>query len=117
MEPWQIAVEAARSKKAEDIVVLDIGKVSSFTDSFVVCTGTNVRQTQAIANAVQEKLREEGWRPMGVEGEQRGEWILVDYGDMLVHVFTPEKRAFYDLERLWSKAPRIPVPEEASVEG
>ena len=117
MEPWQTAVEAARSKKAEDIVVLDIGKVSSFTEFFVICTGTNVRQTQAIADAIQEKLRAEGWRPMGIEGEQRGEWILVDYGDMLVHVFTPERRAYYDLERLWSKAPRVSVPEEAPVEG
>ncbi|MCB1022108.1 MAG: ribosome silencing factor [Bryobacterales bacterium] len=117
MEPWQIAVEAARSKKAEDIVVLDIGKVSSFTEFFVICTGTNTRQTQAIADAVQEQMRAAGWRPMGVEGEQRGEWVLVDYGDLLIHVFTPDKRAFYDLERLWSKAPRVPIPEEAPVEG
>ncbi len=117
MEPWQIAVDAARAKKAEDIVVLDIGKVSSFTEFFVICTGSNIRQTQSIADAIQEKMREQGWRPMGIEGEQRGEWILVDYGDMLVHVLTPQKRAFYDLERLWSKAPRIAVPEEAAVEG
>lgn len=117
MEPWQIAVDAARAKKAEDIVVLDIGKVSSFTEFFVICTGSNIRQTQSIADAIQEKMREEGWRPMGIEGEQRGEWILLDYGDMLVHVLTPQKRAFYDLERLWGKAPRIAVPEEAAVEG
>jgi ribosome-associated protein len=112
MEIWEIAAEAAQSRKAEDIVVLDIGKVSSFTDYFLLCTGTNIRQTQAIANAVQEKLRENGWRPMGVEGEQRGEWVLLDYGDMIVHVFTPDKRVYYDLERLWAKAPRLSVPEQ-----
>ena len=113
MESWQFAVEAAQSRKAEDIVVLHIGKVSSFTEYFVVCSGTNTRQTQAIADAIEERLRKEGWRPMGVEGKQVGEWILLDYGDLVVHIFSPSKRKFFDLERLWRNAPQIPVPEAA----
>jgi len=113
MESWQYAVEAAQSRKAEDIVVLHVGKVSSFTEYFVVCSGTNTRQTQAIADAIEERLRQEGWRPMGVEGKQVGEWILMDYGDLVVHIFSPQKRRFFDLERLWGNAPQIPVPEAA----
>ena len=113
MESWQFAVEAAQSRKAEDIVVLRIGEVSSLTEYFVVCSGTNTRQTQAIADAIEERLREEGWRPMGVEGKQVGEWILMDYGDLVVHIFSPQKRRFFDLERLWRNAPQVPVPEAA----
>ena len=110
----EVATQAAQSKKAKDIVVLHIGEVSSLADFFVLCTGTNVRQTQAIADAVTETLREQaGLRPLGVEGMQAGEWILVDYGDFVVHVFTPEKRNFYDLERLWKNAPRLPIPAAA----
>ncbi len=113
MEIWQYAVEAAQSRKAEDIVVLHIGEVSSFTEYFVVCSGTNTRQTQAIAEGIEDRLREEGWRPMGVEGKQVGEWILMDYGDLVVHIFSPQKRTFFDLERLWRNAPQIPIPAAA----
>ena len=112
MQDWEVAVQAAYSKKAEDIVVLNVGEVSSLADHFVVCSGQSQRQTQAIADAVVDELRSEGWRPLGVEGHQRGDWILLDYGDLVVHVFTPEKRAFYDLERLWRAAPRVPTPAE-----
>ncbi|MBI1352816.1 MAG: ribosome silencing factor [Acidobacteria bacterium] len=113
MQHWQLAVEAAQSRKAEDIVVLHIGEVSSFAEYFLVCNGTNIRQTQAISDAIEETLRAEGWRPLGIEGRQNGEWVLMDYGDLVVHIFTPEKRKFYDLERLWRNAPRVPVPEAA----
>ncbi len=113
MQDWEVAVQAAISKKAEDLSVLDIGKVSSLADYFVIANGTNSRQTQAISDAVQDALRERGLRPLGVEGHQNGEWILLDYGDMIIHVFSPEKRMFYDLERLWKTAPRIPVPAAA----
>ncbi len=113
MQDWEVAVQAAISKKAEDIAVLDIGKVSSLADYFVVANGTNVRQNQAISEGIQEALRAEGLRPLGIEGQQNGEWILLDYGDMIIHVFSPEKRHFYDLERLWKNAPRIPVPAAA----
>ncbi len=113
MSEWEIAVQAAQSKKAEDIVVLDIGKVSSFTDTFVVCSGSNTRQNQAISDAIQTTLKQEGVRAAGIEGFQNAEWILMDYGDFVVHVLSPEARKYYDLERLWRKAPRIPVPEAA----
>jgi len=114
MKDWQTAVEAAQSRKAEDVVVLDIGAISSFTDHFIICNGTNQRQTQAIAGAVEDALREEGLRPLGIEGMQKGEWILMDYGDLIIHIFSPEKRAFFDLERLWKTAPRLAVPEAAA---
>ena len=113
MQPWEIAVQAAQSKKAEEIRVLHIGQVSSFTEHFVICNGTNPRQTQAIADGVEEALRQEGRKPLGVEGKSHGDWVLLDYGDFIVHVFTPEKRAFYNLERLWRAAPSLPVPEAA----
>ncbi len=113
MSEWEIAVQAAQSKKAEDIVVLDIGKVSSFTDTFVVCSGSNTRQNQAISDEIQTTLKQEGVRAAGIEGFQNAEWILMDYGDFVVHVLSPEARKYYDLERLWRNAPRISVPEAA----
>lgn len=114
MQDWEAAAQAALEKKAENVILLDIGKVSSLTGHFVVATGTSTRQTQAIAEGIRDELRgRRGLRPMGVEGLQQGEWILMDYGDFLVHIFTPEKRGFYDLERLWSNAPRTAVSQAA----
>lgn len=113
MNDWEAAAHEALEKKAEDVIILDIGQVSSLTGHFVVATGTNTRQTQAIAEGIREVLRERGVRPLGVEGLQQGEWILMDYGYFLVHVFTPERRGFYDLERLWNNAPRTLVSAAA----
>lgn len=113
MSEWEVAVQAARSKKSEEIVVLDIAKINSFTDTFVICEGTNARQNQAISNAVEMSLKQEGMRPIGIEGYQNAEWILMDYGDFVVHIFSKKSRCFYDLERLWRNAPRLPVPEAA----
>jgi ribosome-associated protein len=101
------AVRAAQAKKAEDTVVLDLRQAADFTDFFVLLSGTNQRQLVAIADAVRDDLREEGYRPTHVEGYPRHEWILLDYGDFIVHVFTPATRAFYDLERLWGGASRM----------
>ena len=113
MTEWEKAVQAAQEKQANDIVVLNIGQVSTFTDTFVVCSGGNNRQNQAISDAIQTTLRQEGVRAVGIEGFQNAEWILMDYGDFVVHVLSTEARKFYDLERLWKNAPRIPVPEAA----
>ncbi len=113
MSEWEVAVHAAQSKKAEDIVILDIHEISSFSDRFIICTGTNSRQVQAISDAIETKLKSDGARPIGIEGYTAAEWVLMDYGDFVVHVFIPETRKFYDLERLWKNAPRIPVPEAA----
>ena len=94
-------------KKALDVTVLDLRKGLAFTDYFVICTGANTRQVQAIAEAVQESLRKHGTKPALVEGVNRGEWILIDYFDFVVHVFSGETRAFYGLERLWGSATSI----------
>ena len=100
-------VEAVRDKKGEHIVVLDLRKTAGFTDYFVICTGANARQIAAIADAVRDTLRETlGERPALAEGVDKSEWILLDYFNFVVHVFSRECRTFYDLERLWGNAER-----------
>ncbi|MGE0359173.1 MAG: ribosome silencing factor [Vicinamibacterales bacterium] len=105
------AVEAAREKKAEDVLALDLREADAFTDYFVVCTGQNRRQVQAIADAVEQKLKAKKLRPSHVEGYERGEWVLLDYFDFVVHVFAPNARMFYGLERLWGNARAVALPE------
>lgn len=109
--PKQIerAVRAADDKKATDLVVLDLRKAAGFTDFFVICSGTNPRQVRAIADAVVQALAEEGVKPAHVEGYDRSEWVLLDYFDFIVHIFAPETRMFYGLERLWGSAERIEI--------
>ena len=109
----QTAIRAAEDKKAESIVVLDLRKASGFTDYFLVCSGTNARQIRAIADAIMETLGSEGADPAHVEGYDRSEWILLDYFDFIVHIFAPETRMFYGLERLWGNAERIEVSDQA----
>jgi ribosome-associated protein len=101
------AVAAAEDRKAADLKVLHLGDVSGFTDYFLICSGTNERQVQAIADAVEERLRAERVRPLHVEGYNRAQWVLLDYGDLVVHVFQEQPRSFYALERLWSDAPDV----------
>lgn len=101
------AVSAAEDRKAVDLKVLHLQKISDFTDYFMICSGTSERQVQAIADAVQEKLREGRVRPLHVEGYNRGQWVLIDYGDLVVHVFQEEPRRHYALERLWGDAPDV----------
>jgi len=101
------AVSAADDRKAVDLKVLHLEKVTDFTDYFLVCSGTSERQVQAIADAVQERLRENKARPLHVEGYNRGQWVLLDYGDLVVHVFQEEPRRYYALERLWGDAPEV----------
>jgi ribosome-associated protein len=105
----ELAARAAASKLATEIVVLDLQRATAFMDYFLIVSGQNQRQLVAIAEAVQEALRKEQVRPVHVEGYPRQEWILLDYGSFIVHIFTPQMRAFYDLERLWGGATRIPV--------
>ena len=101
----EFAVRAAEDRKAVDLAVLALGEISDFTDYFVVCSGTSDRQVRAIATAVESELRDHGIRPLHVEGLRKAQWVLMDYGDFLVHVFDKERREFYRLERLWSDAP------------
>ena len=105
------AVRAALDKKAQDVVVLDLRHTPAFTDYFVLCTGLNVRQVKAIADAVEDTLRAAKIRPSHIEGYERAEWVLMDYFTFVVHVFTPSTRAFYALDRLWGDAERIEVSE------
>ena len=107
----QRAIAAAQDRKAVDLVVLDLRPANGFADYFLVCSGTNPRQIKAISDAIQESLSERGIRPAHVEGYDRAGWILLDYFDFIVHIFSPDARAFYALERLWGSAKRIEVPE------
>jgi ribosome-associated protein len=108
------AVRAALDKKASDVVLLDLRRTPAFTDFFVLCSGQNTRQVKAIADAVEEALRGAKVRPSHIEGYDRAEWILMDYFTFIVHVFTPQTRAFYSLERLWGDAERIEIAEDVS---
>jgi ribosome-associated protein len=103
-ELWAVAVRAAESKKASDIRVLDLRDITSFTDTFVICTGANSRQIQAISDEVSLELKQAGEMPLSLEGFENAEWILADYGDFIVHIFSEKARLYYDLERLWRQA-------------
>ena len=106
------ALHAASEKKAIDPVVLDLREIASFTDYFVICSGANERQVQAISDAVYEQLKKAGEPAARVEGYKTAEWILLDYGDFVVHVFEQKARKFYDLERLWRESKRVTLPAE-----
>jgi ribosome-associated protein len=105
-----VAVRAAESKKATDIVVLDLRNMTSFTDYFVICTGQNARQIQAISDEIGQQLKNIGEMPISVEGYTQAEWVLADYSDFIVHIFTPKAREYYDLERLWRSAKPVGIP-------
>jgi len=100
-------VDLVEEKHAEDIVLLDLRRVSILTDYFVICSATTDRQTRAILDALTEEIEQEGVRPLHVEGELDGGWLLVDYGDVIVHVFAPAQRAYYQLEELWQHADMV----------
>ena len=102
-------MEIASDRKAENIVMLDISKLSIIADYFVICSGTGDRHVKAIAREIDEKLGDAGVEPMHIEGVNEGQWVLMDYGDVLVHVFEPSTREFYGLERLWSGAQPVLV--------
>jgi ribosome-associated protein len=106
------AIAACQDKKAEEVTILELEKDSgAFTDYFLVCSGTNPRQIQAIADAVDERLKALGMRPAHTEGYKQAEWVLLDYVDFVVHIFSENARRYYDLERLWKTAQRL-TPEE-----
>jgi ribosome-associated protein len=111
------AVNAASEKKALNIVILDLREIASFTDYFVITSGTNERQVQAISDEVYETLKKAGSPAARVEGYKTAEWILLDYGDFIVHVFEDKSRKFYDLERLWRESKRVELPPDIPSEG
>lgn len=111
-----MALAAATEKKAINIVVLDLREIASFTDYFVIANGANERQVQAISDEVVETLKKAGTRVNRVEGYKTAEWILLDYGDFVMHIFNEKARAFYDLERLWRESKRVELPGEFSAD-
>jgi ribosome-associated protein len=108
----QEALHAAQDRKALDLSILDLERTCSFTSYFLICTGTSARHTQAICDAIAENLKKKGFTPAHIEGYAQAEWILMDYLNLVVHIFVEHARQFYDLERLWKNAPRIPIPEQ-----
>jgi iojap-like ribosome-associated protein len=110
------AVEAARNKKAGGVTVLDLAAQATFTDYFVICTGFSSRQVQSISDGIEEDLARRGVRVEHSEGHAAGEWVLLDYGSFVVHVFHERARHFYDLERLWRHVPRTDYPDADSPE-
>ena len=110
-----LATEAAAEKKAEDLMVIDVAETLVITAYFVLATGRTDRQVRTIADEVEKVLREQaGVKPLGREGEREGKWVLLDFGDVVVHVFQPDEREFYRLEKLWSDAPRVALPESVT---
>ena len=107
-----LCINAVLQKKAKNIVALNVREISSFTDYMLICSGTTDRQVQAVSSAVQEYLKKEGIRPLGVEGEINAEWILLDYDDVVISIFQEATRSFYDLENLWD-APRMEIDDNA----
>jgi ribosome-associated protein len=110
-----LIVEAALNKKALNLALLEMKEITSFTDYFFICSGTSDRQVQAIAEGIQEVLEGKGDRPLGLEGTLEGKWILMDYEDVVVHVFLEPVRQFYDLEGLWVDAPRINLAKGVNI--
>jgi ribosome-associated protein len=111
-EPILMALSAAAEKKALNVVVLDLREIASFTDYFVITSGANERQVQAISDEVVETLKKAGTPVTRVEGYKTAEWVLLDYGDFVVHIFNEKARTFYDLERLWRESKRVNVAAE-----
>jgi ribosome-associated protein len=110
----QAAAQAASDKLATDIVAFDVSERLVITDAFLVCSAPNERQVKAIVDAVEERLRQAGAKPVRREGERDGRWVLIDYADIVVHVQHEEERSFYGLERLWRDCPVVPLPESVS---
>ena len=107
-----VAARAAADRQAEDIVILDVHELIVITDLFVICTGTSDRQVKTVVEEVEKALRALGQKPVRREGEQEARWVLLDYVDVVVHVFAEEEREYYDLERLWRDAPRVGWAED-----
>jgi ribosome-associated protein len=117
VELAELAAEAAADKLASDIIAYDVSEQLVITDVFLLCSAANDRQVRAIVDAIEDKLRKAGARPVRREGEREGRWVLLDYVDIVIHVQHAEERTFYALERLWKDCPRIQLPEPVGAAG
>ena len=109
----QLAIKCAADKKAFDVIVLDLRSIASFTEFFIIASGSNQRQVQAIADEINEQVKKQlGSRPVRIEGYNSADWVLLDYGDFVVHIFNGESREFYDLARLWLDARKVAIPKD-----
>ena len=113
LEAALLSAEAADDKKAFDILVLDLRRLTYITDYFVICTCSNVSQVSAVSDWIGHKLAKEGKHPLHIEGQAGSAWVLMDYDDVVVHIFDEQTRLYYSLDRLWGDAPRVPVPIKA----
>ncbi|HEY2986175.1 MAG TPA: ribosome silencing factor [Candidatus Binatia bacterium] len=114
IDSWDKALQVSRlalEKKAYDLVLMEVCDLTSIADYFIICSGRSDRQVQSIAQGIEENLRALGVRPHSVEGVARGQWVLMDFSDVIVHIFYEPVREFYDLEGLWADAPRVELPE------
>jgi len=109
-----LCINASLKRKAKNLTILNLKELSSFADYFIICSGTSDRQVQAIAASIHENLKEYGIVPLGIEGESLGKWVLMDYEDVIIHVFYEPIREFYDIERLWPDAPRMDVGDDVA---
>ena len=107
-----LCVNALLKKKAKDLTILNVKAISSFTDYFVICSGSSDRQVQALADAIRENMKKSGILPLGIEGASICKWILMDYNDVIVHIFFEATREFYDIERLWPDVPRMDMGDD-----
>lgn len=107
LQAARVAAEAALGKRAEEVMILDVRGLTTYADYFVLASGASNRQVMAIADAVEEKMKQAGHRPLGMEGYSQGHWVLIDFGDVVAHIFYEETRGLYDIEGLWADAPRI----------
>lgn len=107
-----LCLKIIKERKAVNPVLFEVGKLSSITDYFLIASGNSIRQVQAISRHLGKRMREERFRPYGLEGEQEGNWVLMDYGDVVIHIFYEPIREFYDLEGLWIEAPRVELNNE-----
>jgi ribosome-associated protein len=109
-----LCINASLKRKAKNLTILNVKEISGFADYFIICSGTSDRQVQSIAASIRENLKECGIIPLGIEGESLGKWVLMDYEDVIIHVFYDPIREFYDIERLWPDAPRMDVADEVT---
>ena len=107
-----LASEIIKERKAIDTILFDVGDLTSITDYFLITSGNSSRQVQSISSHLRRKMRDRGLKPFGIEGEREGQWILMDYGDLVIHIFYQPVREFYDLEGLWIEAPRVKLNEK-----